>query len=232
MSSSTDEGTLLRGSSASHATVPSTPELRSGSWTRLGPSRVLGDAVTEQTMAGLAESTRTAARAQGYSVGWAEGRREAAAAAREEAARAQAVVAADEARREAEHRAGLDALRRAAEQLQASVATVTAWVEDQALTLARELTTELVGHELRHSPDPGGDLVRRALAVLPEGAPVTLRLHPDVLDPASAARLAEVGVRVVPDATLERHDGLLETDQAIVELGVSTALERVRTVLS
>jgi flagellar biosynthesis/type III secretory pathway protein FliH len=68
--------------------------------------------------------------------------------------------------------------------------------------------------------------------VLPEGAPVTLRLHPDVLDPASAARLAEVGVRVVPDATLERHDGLLETDQAIVELGVSTALERVRTVLS
>src|SRR4051794_29241221 len=73
-----------------------TPELRTGVWTRFGDSNVLGDAVTEETLSTLAESTRTAARSQGYAVGWAEGQR---------AAREQARIEAEEAalvRREAE----------------------------------------------------------------------------------------------------------------------------------
>uniref|UniRef100_UPI001E558557 hypothetical protein n=1 Tax=Nocardioides sp. Leaf374 TaxID=2876560 RepID=UPI001E558557 len=54
MSSSTEA--LLRGAPAEAATVAATPELRDGSWTRLGGSSVLGDLVTEQALAGLAES--------------------------------------------------------------------------------------------------------------------------------------------------------------------------------
>ncbi|HRD62006.1 MAG TPA: hypothetical protein PL137_13945, partial [Nocardioides sp.] len=55
-----------------------TPELRSGEWTRFGPDSVLGDAVTEAALSAMVDDARSAAQAQGYSVGWAQGRREAA----------------------------------------------------------------------------------------------------------------------------------------------------------
>ena len=38
-----------------------TPELRTGVWTRFGGTSVLGDAITEETLSALAESTRNAA---------------------------------------------------------------------------------------------------------------------------------------------------------------------------
>ena len=69
-------------SSSSTAFTPlETPELRSGTWTRFGDRAVLGDAVTETALAALADSSRAVARSQGYAVGWAQGRREAAAEA-------------------------------------------------------------------------------------------------------------------------------------------------------
>ncbi|HEY1134125.1 MAG TPA: hypothetical protein VGE77_06075, partial [Nocardioides sp.] len=55
------------------------PELRTGNWTRRGGPGVLGDPVTEELMDALATSTRAAAQSQGYAVGWAQGRRDAAA---------------------------------------------------------------------------------------------------------------------------------------------------------
>ena len=72
MSSSPD---LLVESGSARVSEVQPRELRSGSWTRLGSSTVLGDTVTEQTLAGLVEQAQGAARAQGYSRGWAEGRR-------------------------------------------------------------------------------------------------------------------------------------------------------------
>lgn len=223
---------VVRGDDARDLATIATPELRGGSWTRLGDSHVLGDLVTEQVLAGLAESARTAARAQGYAVGWAEGRREAAAAA---------VVAADrfetdrlqaESRRESEHRAALDGLVRAAAEFQRTAARLAADLEDQGLRLARELTTEIVGHELRSATDPAADVVRRAVAVLPTGAPVTLRVHPSVVDAEAVADLAGHDVRVVADHSLERHDAVVETEDRLVDLRVGAALERVREVLS
>lgn len=235
MSSSTEA--LLRGAAAETATVAATPELRDGSWTRLGGSSVLGDLVTEQALAGLAESTRTAARAQGYATGWAEGRREAAAEAAAVAARAEQERVAAETRREAEHRAALAGLERAASALQRTSVTVAADLEEQALRLARELTRELVGHELRTSPDPAADVVRRALVVLPAGVPVTVRLHPDVAASTVAADLAGLAgpagqqLTVVPDAGLERDDAVVETAEQVVDLRVGAALERVAEAL-
>ena len=69
MSSSPDRQVLYRAADR--------PDLRTGVWTRLGDSAVLGDPVTEAALDGLAERTHSAARAQGYAVGWAEGRQEA-----------------------------------------------------------------------------------------------------------------------------------------------------------
>lgn len=223
---------VLRGASADAASSMGTPELRSGSWTRFGDRSVLGDAVTEQVLSGLAESTRTAARSQGYAVGWAEGRREAAveAAAVTTVAEEQRCIA--EARREAEHRAAVEALTRAAASLQQMLSAVSARVEDQALLLARELTGALVQHELRLSPDLGGDVVRRALSVLPAGLPVTLRLHPSVTDAAAVRELSEQGVRVVGDPSLQPGDAVVEADDHVVDLCIETALARLREVLS
>jgi flagellar assembly protein FliH len=210
-----------------------TPELRTGVWTRFGANSVLGDAVTEETLSALAESTRTAARSQGYAVGWAEGRR----AAREQA---DAVAEATEAaRREAEdvrareHAAAVAALELAAARLHEAVDGLCATVEHQASGLAWELTQELVGHELRAVTGP--DVVRRALALAPTDPIVRLHLHPDQasdLSEADRAELAEHGTAVVADASLGWGDALVETADHVVDLRFRTALERVREVLA
>src|SRR6478609_3385735 len=101
--SSSSEAVLRNGSHGELRTV-ARPDLRTGVWTRLGDPSVLGDAVTEAALGSLAEATRTAARAQGYAVGWAQGRQEALTKAEAEArAVAEETLLAD-ARREAEHR--------------------------------------------------------------------------------------------------------------------------------
>ena len=70
------------------------------------------------------------------------------------------------------------------------------------------------------------------LAALPQGLPVTVRLAPQVAAHPDLAALAAQGVTVVPDPALEPHDALLETTAEAVDLRVSTALGRVREVLS
>lgn len=208
------------------------PELRSGVWTRFGDASVLGDEVTEQALAGLAESARRAARAQGYTVGWAEGRREAAREARARAAEvAEAERVADE-RREAEHRARLAGLDQAAARLSAAVAGICASIETQASELAWELTRALVGHELRCAGEQAGaDVVRRVLAVAPD-QPAVVRLHPGDVDAEVTATLAGHGLGVVADATLGEGDAVVETADQAVDLRISAALERLAAELA
>jgi len=211
------------------------PELPTGPWTRLGERAVHGDPVTEEALEGLAGSTRSAARAQGYAVGWAEGRRAALLEARAKEAEREERAAAAERRREAEHARAMTALAEAARSLQELAASVAAQVEDSALALARELTEVLVGRELRTTADPAGDAVRRALALLPEDRgplPVTLRLHPSVAAAADTDALRARGVHVAPDASLDLPDAVAETADAVVDGRVAAALQRVREVLS
>lgn len=210
-----------------------TPELRDGTWTRLGDRAVLGDQVTERALTRLADTTVQAARAQGYAVGWAEGRREAAALAATEAAETTARNAAAEQRRDDEHAVVLAALEQAAAQLGAAVTGLAEQLEEQALRLARELTTALLGRELALATDPAEDVVRRALVVLPEGSvPVTVRVHPDVHAAAASDALTARGVTVVADAELEVPDAVVETDTSYVDLAVGAALARVLEALS
>jgi flagellar assembly protein FliH len=221
-------------SSSSSPLVPlAMPELRTGEWTRLGGRRVLGDAVTEETLSTLAESTRVAARSQGYAVGWADGQRAAREATRLEAEAAATARADAEARREAEHRSAVAALELAATRVHDTITALTAAVEDQASTLAWELTRELVGHELRSTT--GADVVRRALQLLPTEPVVRVHLHPDQLADLAARDLAELadrGATAVADPTLAWGDALVEADDHVVDLRIGTALERVREVLS
>jgi flagellar assembly protein FliH len=230
--SSSPEARVIRGSSASTATDLPTPELRSGHWTRLAGGSVLGDAVTEQTLSGLAESTRAAARAQGYSVGWAQGRREADETARLAAEQNEQRLAAAEARREAEHRAAVEALQQAAARLDETLTTLSQQVEEQASELAYALVRELVGRELTDAADPSSDTVRRVVAVLPGRTDVRVRLHPDVAGAAAADELADRGVLVVADPSLGRADAMVEAEGHVVDLRVDSALGRLREVLA
>jgi flagellar assembly protein FliH len=210
------------------------PELPTGPWTRLGQRSVHGDAVTEGALDGLAGNIRSKARAQGYSVGWAQGRRQAVLEAQQQQAEREADAKAAERLRAEEHAEALAALRLAAQALHEQAAVVAARVEDAALELARELTRTLVGHELRTATDPAGDTVRRALTLLPEqdDVPVTLRLHPDVATAAASGDLRARGVRVVADSSLDTCDAVVETDDTVVDARVSEALGRVLEVLS
>lgn len=228
---------VIRAEEATGVAVLATPELRSGSWTRLGDDHVLGDAVTERALSGLAEQTRAAAQSQGYAIGWAEGRRAAAELAAEAERTAEVAHRAAEDRREAEHRTALAALARAAEEFDRAAARLAADLEDQALRLARELTTELLGRELRSTamPEAGEDVVRRALAVLPAGVPTTVRLNPAVVtdtDDAVLAGLTGRDVHLVADPGLQLADAVVETPTGLIDLRIGEALARVQEVLA
>lgn len=217
-------------SSSPEVGLAALPELRVGQWTRLGGGSVLGDAVTESVLGGLAERTRAAARAQGYAVGWAEGRRE---AARQADAKAQLLGeqhAADEARRDAEHRAAVQALGQAAADVRALLGELAAAVEEQATDLAWALTEAIVGLEVESLT--AADVVRRVLRVLPAAPVGTVRLHPDVAASTDAAELRDLGLEVVADPALGQADALVDAAGAVTDLRIAAALQRVREVLA
>ena len=91
------------------------------------------------------ETTREAAQAQGYAVGWAQGRREAEASARAAAEELATAHAERESRRQAEHAAAVAALHEAARAAHEQLAAACRLVDDQAGVLALELTRTLVG---------------------------------------------------------------------------------------
>lgn len=222
MSSSSEAGAETR------ITPLSTPELRSGSWTRYGSGSVLGDTVTEQTLSELAESTRRAANAQGYAVGWASGQRKARAAAALEAEIAETERLRAEAVREQEHRTAVTALEHAAQRLQQAVEGICSAVEEEASTLAMDLTRTLLDRELRTVD--GAETVARALGLLPEESIVRIRVRPQ---DQAAAREAVAGtpVSVVADPELGPGDALVEVEEHVIDLRISTAVERLAEVL-
>ncbi|GAA3531212.1 FliH/SctL family protein [Nocardioides daeguensis] len=210
--------------------APLLPELRVGTWTRLGSDSVLGDQVTESLLDGIATQARDAARAQGYAVGWAQGRRTADQQAAVEEAKRAVIHAEAEARREAEHRAALDALGQAAEQVRGLLDDLARSVEAQATDLAWALTTAVVGAQVAHLGPQ--DVVTRVLQVLPPTPVGRLRLHPSAAASPAAQDLAERGLEVVADASLGPIDAMVEgTDGSVVDLRIDEAMSRVREVL-
>lgn len=179
----------------------------------------------------LADRAREAARAQGYAVGWAEGRREAQLRAEADAEAAADMARRTEEQREIEHRAVVEALTAAADELRAAVAEVCTRIGAQATELAFAVTEELLGRELATVDDHGADVVRRVLSVVPDGATPQVRVHPSIGASPALAHLAERGLHVVPDPAIEPHDAVVETDDNIIDLRIPAALDRLREVL-
>ncbi|HYF71424.1 MAG TPA: FliH/SctL family protein [Nocardioides sp.] len=223
MSSSPDRQVLYRAADR--------PDLRTGVWTRLGDSAVLGDPVTEAALDGLAERTHSAARAQGYAVGWAEGRQEALVRMSAVEAAAEQHHRDEEERRDQEHRAAIAALADAADQLRRAAHDATTRIAEQATELAFELTQTLVGHELTTAADPGAAVIARVLAALPDDPSTVVRVGCTTADTHAAVLLQEHGVRLVVDPALGPGDAVVETDTAAIDLCVTSALARLREVL-
>jgi len=231
-SSSTDPAVVRDLDHSAVRTLSLDTDLRSGAWTRLGDHGVLGDRATESTLQGLAETARTAARAQGYAVGWAEGRRAGEDAARVEADAQERLRADEHARQDAEHEHAVAAVREAAQRLRSAVAEVCAAVEAQAVEVALRLTEAVVEREVALAQDPAADAMRRALALLPEAAAVTVRLNPRDRATVDTDALGGPVLRLVDDPALQRGDAVVETDTSVVDATVAAALARVREVLA
>jgi flagellar assembly protein FliH len=226
---SSSEDLVIRADRAGAATPLPTPDLSAGAWTRWGAPGVRGDVVTEDTLSTLADRTRAAAHAQGYAMGWSTGMREAADAARLERVAEQERLAHEDARRAAEHDAAVSALREAARELQELAGSLCDHLEAQATELAWAVTAEVLGARARvHAPD---DVVRRVLAVLPDGPVATVRLHPSVARSTAVADLP-AGVDVVADPELAAADALVELCDHVMDLRVGEALARGREALS
>lgn len=234
MMSSSPEARVLSKDEAASAIAPRLGgELRSGKWTRLGASTVLGDSTTERILDGLAERSVQAGRAQGYARGWAEGRRAGRAEALDEAAHASRVRAEDEAARQHEHDLVVQALESAAREVRDRLADVCAAIEARVVDTALMLAEAVVGRELELATDPGTDAVRRALRVLPHDVhSIVLRLHPEDARHLDPTVLEEVTATVVADSRLSRGDAVAETDTMVVDASIGAALERVRGVLA
>lgn len=171
------------------------------------------------------ETTRETARAQGYAVGWAQGRREAEAAVRAEVDELARTTAVREAHRDAEQAAALAALRQAAGAAQELLADACHRVDEQAAALALELTRALLG---ALEPDVA-HVLDRVTGLLPEHAVGSVRLHPEVA--ALAGDLMDLGILVVADPSLGRADAVAQADDHVVDLRVDEALARVAEVL-
>jgi flagellar assembly protein FliH len=104
-----------------------------------------------------------------------------------------------------------------------------------AAHLGVEIAEALVGHHLEVGDCAARDAVGRALADVPRGAEVTVRLHPDDADlsPADVATLAPgCVVELVVDASVERSGAVVTVGDRTVDAQVGAALARVREVLA
>jgi flagellar assembly protein FliH len=201
--------------------------------TRAAGGRGHVDRWLDHAGAAVSASIREEACAQGYAAGYAEGRRAAAAAADEAEQRRAAELAGLDRRRAAEFARALGALDGAAAGLERDAAVAAERAEQILVEAAFALAEAVLGRELELAADPGLDAVRRALALAPQGRPVTVRVNP-----ADARALGEAAdwqggrqVTVVADSSVAAGDCVADCDAAHIDARIGPALDRVREVL-
>jgi flagellar assembly protein FliH len=222
MSSSTD----IRPTTFQTLTAPQ--DVRTGHWTRLGSSQVVGDPVTEAILAELSERVRAAAEAQGYASGWAQGMRDAQA---DYDAKVAARDADDAVFREQMRQQQADAAQRLTATGQAvrdAVAAAVAETNAAAVQLAFDLVQVLLGRELALATDPGTDAITRALDLAQGQKILELRLSPADIAITDLTDLQNAGIQVVPDSTLSSGDAIADTGDSVLDASIRSAVDRLR----
>lgn len=231
---------LLRGAAADLPLARLDADLTVSRFQRGGgrPDARLADPSLERAFEETATQVRAASRAEGYAVGWAEGLRAANERLRVEAALADQHRQRQTAEAASALRGALTALADGAASLEQRAVTPAADLRDAVLAAALSLTEMLLGRELALADAPGLDALRRALTLTPAGRPITARLNPADL-PAVREALAAMPagslgreVTLVSDPGVEPAGCIAECDATRVDAQLSTALARVRAVLS
>jgi flagellar assembly protein FliH len=159
------------------------------------------------------------ARQEGYDDGFQAGL---------EAARASTEGARQEALRK-----GAEALHQAAAAIEAGQTNAIAVVEEDAATLAVELTRTLVDHELSLSDHHVSAAIRRALRLTAPGEDLVVRLHPEEIIEVTElqAYVTDCRVTVVPDESVDRGGCVIDAGPCRIDAQIESALARVRWAL-
>jgi flagellar assembly protein FliH len=178
-----------------------------------------------------------AARSAGYAEGWAQGRREAVAARREELQRAEESRHQLEKAIAVEAQQACDALWSAVRQLERVAAPVLEDGADLVLDAAVRLAEAVLGAELSVLDDAATLALRRALAPLPDDGRVVVRLNPQDLQVLRAAgesssttggsqRVEGHDVELVADSGVRRGEAVADQGAARVDARLGAALRR------
>ena len=177
------------------------------------------------------------ARTTGYAEGWAQGKRDAAAANEAAAARALAAEQAYEQRRAAALVQAVNALGRAVTELENQLHPTFTELQEVILVSAFELAEAIIGRSLREDPERGLDAVRRVMTAAPEHGGLTVSLHPDdyrtLVGEAGNAEFDFEGRHITlrPDAGLRPGDAVAQTGTATVDATIAAAMVRAREAL-
>ncbi len=228
-------GSVIKGGQAALArSARMDAELRTSAF---APVTGVDARLTDPHLQSVVDRARLAAvaagRAEGHAEGYAEGLAAAAAEARLTAAQVRAESEAAERQRDAHLARAVELLLTAADAFRSTEQVVLADIEDTVAELALSIARTVLDRELVTSADPGADAIARALALVPDNCPVTLRLHPDdvlVLRDVSALALSRELV-VVADPGVEPGGCVAEAAGRQVDAQVGPALARVAAVL-
>jgi flagellar assembly protein FliH len=222
MSSSPDDGPVLRGSVAEAATAARfAVDLRRG--------------VPEDSAP--VERAKQQARTTGYAEGWAQGQRAAALAAEAAAERARAVEQAHDQRRAAALAQAVNALGRAVTNLETQMMPTLHELQEAVLAHAFELAEAIVGRAMDDPEGRAAAALRRAMNAAPEQGDIVVSLHPDdfrnLVGTATDADYNYEGrpVHLRPEPALHPGDAVAETGTTTVDASIAAAVARARAAL-
>jgi len=130
-------------------------------------------------------------------------------------------------------RALADALVAAATAARSHRQEAVAQAEREAVELAFELAEALVGHEISITPSQSIDAVRRAVALVPRGEDLVVRLHPDdVISPEDLQGLVpDASVKVVVDPDVEPGGCVVDAGPCRIDAQIGPAMARARELI-
>ena len=130
-------------------------------------------------------------------------------------------------------RSALDALVQAVGDLRARDAAGLVHIADQTAALALDIARSILQREIDTATDPGRDAIARAMTLVPEEGPATVRLHPD-----DRARLGQIDdllpdrdISIIADPAVEPGGCVVQVEATRVDAQLSTALDRIAEVL-
>jgi flagellar assembly protein FliH len=172
------------------------------------------------------------ARVQGHSAGYAAGRK----AATETLAADRAALRAEAERTLSAEieglRSALDAVRRAAGELNAQTSQALEGTEEAVLSAALEIAGMILGRAIAEDHEGAAVAALRRAIEAAGPAPVrVVRMHPDDVELVGMVAAEEPGLRLVADGRLDRGDAMVDLPDGVIDACISSAVDRVRRAL-